>query len=119
MTGLGIEPRTPASLFRCSTIELSRLISTVHLARITTFLPPYKVFTLKDKHKFTLSGLINYKCLNREGHCTKYSRDGGMNKYKEIQRKYIWLDQESNLGPLHHYSGALPLSYPGRYPWSI
>ena len=35
----GIEPGTPASLVRCSTTELSRPISTVHLARTTTFLP--------------------------------------------------------------------------------
>ena len=62
MTGPGIEPGTPASLVRCSTTELSRPISMVHLARTTTFLSPYKVFTLEDthdKHKITLSGLMN------------------------------------------------------------
>ena len=36
MAGPGIEPGTPASLFRCSTTELSRPISMVHLARTTT-----------------------------------------------------------------------------------
>ena len=32
----GIKPGFPASLVRCSTTELSRLISTVHLAQTTT-----------------------------------------------------------------------------------
>ena len=36
MAGPGIEPRIPASLVRCSTTELSRAISTVHLAQTTT-----------------------------------------------------------------------------------
>ena len=30
------------------------------------------------------------------------SRDGRKNKYKEIQIKDIWLDRESNPGPLRH-----------------
>ena len=47
MAGPGIETGTLASLVRCSTTELSRPISTVHLARTTTFLSPYKVYALE------------------------------------------------------------------------
>ena len=36
MAGLGTEPWTPASLVRCPITELSRPISTVHLAKTTT-----------------------------------------------------------------------------------
>ena len=36
MAGTEIKPGTPASLVWCSTTELSRPISTVHLAQITT-----------------------------------------------------------------------------------
>ena len=95
MAGPGIEPGTPASLVRCSTTELSRPISTVHLAQTTTFLPPYKVFALEDthdKHKFTLSGLIKYKCLNREDHGTKCSRDGRNEQIQRYTNENIWLD---------------------------
>ena len=95
MTGSGIEPGTPASLVRCSLAELSMPISTVHLTRTTTFLPPYKVFAI-------LSGLIKYKCLNREGHGTKCSRDGRIEQIQRSTNENVWLDQESNPGPLHH-----------------
>ena len=105
MAGLRIDPGTPASLVRCSTTELSRPIFMVHLVRTTTFLPPYKVFALEDthdKHKFTVSGLIKYKCLNREDHGTKCSRDGRNEQIQRNIHESIWLDRELNLGPLHH-----------------
>ena len=98
MAGAGIEPGTPASLVRCSTTEQPRLISTVHLpvAGTTTFLPLSILSIRSQRHtwqKFTLSGLIKYKCLIKEGNGNKCSRDWRNEHidYKEIQMKtYGW-----------------------------
>ena len=92
MTGPGIEPGTPASLVRCSTTELSRSISTVHLSRTTTFLPPYKVFTLEDthnKHKITL---------NKEGQGTTCSMDG--------RNEHNWTRNRTKLMHINAYNRA-------------
>ena len=50
MTGPGIEPRTPASLVRFSTTELSRPISLVHLARTTISSPLKKSLCSELRH---------------------------------------------------------------------
>ena len=38
-------------------------------------------------------------------------------RYTEKQKTL--LDRESNREPLHHWSGSLPLNFPGRYPRPI
>ena len=60
------------TIVRCSTTELSRMISTVYLTCTTSFLHLTKSSPSKthNKHKFILSGLIT-KCQINGGHCTK------------------------------------------------
>ena len=68
-----------------------------------------------DKHKFTLPGY--YRLTNawtRKAMTPSVVGMGGMKICKETQintNENMWLDQESNPRPLHHLSGALPLSY--------
>ena len=117
MAGTGIEPRSLALLVRCSTTELSRLISTVHLARTTTFLPLTKCSAPKTHTTNTSSpcqDLSNTNAWTGNATAPNVVGIGSMNKYKEIQNENIWLYRESNPGALHHYSNALLLSYRAR-----
>ena len=89
MTGLGVRPKTPESLVRCSTTEPFRPISSIHLAPP----PPYLVFALEDSHnkyKLILSELIKYKCLKRKvmASCV-VGTVGRMNIYKETNEN-VW-----------------------------
>ena len=117
MAGTGIEPRSLALLVRCSTTELSRLISTVHLARTTTFLPLTKCSAPKTHTTNTSSpcqDLSNTNAWTGNATAPNVVGIGWMNKYKEIQNENIWLYRGSNPGALHHYSNALLLSYRAR-----
>ena len=84
----------PASLVRCSTTALSRWIFTVHLARPTTFLLPRR-----HTRQTQVDPVRTYwiKCLSREGHGTKCSRNGRNEHIQRNTNENIWLDRGNQI----------------------
>ena len=96
---LGMEsyPGPPASVVRCSTTEILPPLLSPHAQRHTQQTPqvhPVRTYSVLN---------TNASTLNREGHSTNLVGRAGMNIiYTKKKEENIWLDWESNPGPMHH-----------------